>query len=163
MASPNPTGFATAERIAARSLAIVLREQAPPEQIGEWLLAVINGEDPPPIGASRGKGKTKPSSAIPIVEFDATHRLQALKMLLERAEGMPMQAIVLKAEIDARAHANANAGDIIDVEAIDPVAARVLEASLLAALGVGAAARPVIDADSIDLDSLEVDNDSEVP
>lgn len=73
------------ERRKLRSLAIVLREQWPAEQIAHWLREVAAGRDPDRPGATAA------------IEWPI--RMRAAKMYLERALGQPAQSIAIDAEI----------------------------------------------------------------
>lgn len=157
--NPNPTGLTTADRIAKRGLAITLREMVSDEEISEALIAIaLEGRWPTRVTYSgqrgrpgHGKVEVHPA-AQPLAQMssapDGAHRMMALKFLLERRNGMPMQGVLLKAELDARSRALDAAGDVVDVDALDPRAAEILEQSLTRALGGAKALRPIIDATS---------------
>lgn len=128
---PN-AGIVREQRNAARSLAIACKEAASDEQIADWLLKIAAGIDP-------WLNIESPSDR-PIALPDApdwTHRMAAFKMFLERRDGMPMQAVVLKAEVEAIQRMQVDASDAIDVDSLDPVAARALEIALTGALSAG--------------------------
>lgn len=146
---------------AARSLAIACQEAASDEEIAEWLLEIASGRWP----HIRGKKPESPSET-PIkldtnVAPSGEQRMQALKEFLLRRDGQPMQAVVLKADIEARARRIENASDAIEVEAFDANSAGVLEAALWRALGGGVAAvlpaaantAPAIDVESVEVES----------
>lgn len=126
-----PTGLSRAARIAKRNLAIVLQEMVSEEAIGKALIAIaFEGRWPRGLDDSDAK---KILDAAP----DGAQRMMAIKYLLERRNGMPMQSVVLQAEIEARHRTLSNADDVIDVESIDVTAARALEAALGKALALG--------------------------
>lgn len=75
------------ERLRARSLAIVLRENWPPEQIAHWLREVAAGRDPDRPGAPAA------------IEWPI--RMRAVRMYLERALGQPPQSVHVDAEVRA--------------------------------------------------------------
>lgn len=143
---------------AARSLAIACQEAATDEEIAEWLLEIASGRWP----AIRDAKKPKTPSETPIqldtnVAPSGEQRMQALKEFLLRRDGQPMQAVVLKADIEARARRIENASDAIEIESFDPNSAGVLEAALWRALGGAVAvALPAANiAASIDVASTE--------
>lgn len=133
--SPNPGGRARPERQAARSLAMACREAASDEEIAEWLLTIASGRWPDirPLKADAAKPL---SIAMDSGPPDGTHRMGALKMFLERRDGQPMQAVVLKAELEMRSRQLANATDAIVLDDIDPMVAGVVEAALTKSLGL---------------------------
>lgn len=139
----NPTGLTRADRIAKRSLAITLREMISDETIGEALIAIaFEGRWPTHKVATGGRPRVEVHPAAAGMAAmssapDGAQRMMALKYLLERRDGMPMQAILLKAEIDARQRTLDASGDAIDLDALDTEAAEILERSLMKALGAG--------------------------
>lgn len=168
---PNPTGLTVRDRIAKRGLAITLREMVSDEEIGEALVAIaLEGRWPTRTTYSGQRGRpghgkvevhpaAQPLAAMSTTP-DGAHRMMALKFLLERRNGMPMQGVLLKAEIDARTRAIDAAGDAIDLDALDTGAAELLEQALTKALGGARATRPVIDAESYERE-LEGEETSE--
>ena len=139
-ASPNPTGKAKPQLAAARTLAAHLREAVSDAQIGEWLLAIFAGRDP-----FVKVNNTDNLPQAPSVPLDWTHRMAAMKMLLERRDGMPMQAVVLKGELEMRARAIDDAAGVIQVSTLDASARAALRRGLAHALG-----------EPIDAESVEV-------
>jgi hypothetical protein len=82
------------ERIRARSLALVIRENWPPEEIFRWLREVTAGRDP--------DAEPSPDGHVSQLPIDWQIRMRAAKMLLERALGQPAQHVVLEAELRAQ-------------------------------------------------------------
>lgn len=151
MASPNPHGPNAVTGVAKKSLALACQDAASDEEIAEWLLRIaIDGEWPEKRRRRRKRDGTieerelKPGTAdanaaarmaeLSITPPDSTHRVMALKMFLERRNGQPMQAIALRAELEARTRVISQANDVIDLDALDAGAALVLEAGLTRAL-----------------------------
>lgn len=146
MASPNPAGPNSVTGVAKRSLALACQEAASDDEIAEWLLRIaIDGEWPDKRARRRGRGgkieeRTEPTeqqkrlNEITSTPPDSTHRVMALKMFLERRNGQPMQAIALRAELEARTRVISQANDVIDLDELDADAALVLEAGLTRAL-----------------------------
>jgi len=163
MKSPNPSGGAKPERMAARSLALACREAASDEEIAEWLLEIAAGRWPE-IRPAKGKSSTE--TPLHMTEPpDGTHRMAALKEFLLRRDGQPMQAVILKADIEARARRIENASDAIEIETDDPAVAGALEAALFKALGgsmlelaagASASAPSSNTSDVIDVEAVEV-------
>lgn len=108
-----------------RSLAIVLRESWPPEQIAWWLREVAAGRDP---------DRPRPEGAAPI---DWAIRMRAVKMYLERALGLPPQHLHLEAEVRAVEDPTAPSADAF--AALEPAARDALRDGLRALLGQPAA------------------------
>lgn len=161
----NPTGLTRSDRIAKRGLAITLRDIVSDEEIGEALVAIaLEGRWPTHVTYSGkrgrpGHGKVEVTPAAQTLAAmsaapDGSHRMMALKFLLERRNGAPMQGVLLKAELDARQRTIDAAGDVVDLDALDPAAANLLEASLTKALG-GARATRIIDVPSASDDDGE--------
>ncbi len=148
MPSPNPRGPNAVTGVAKRSLALACQEAASDDEIAEWLLRIaIDGEWPEKRKRRRGRNgepeersdKAITDASVRMAELtstppDGTHRAMALKMFLERRNGMPMQAIALRAELEARTRVISQANDVIDLDALDAAAAGVLEAGLTRAL-----------------------------
>ena len=148
MASPNPHGPNAVTGVAKRSLALACQEAASDDEIAEWLLRIaVDGEWPEKRRKRRKRDGTieeraevkTTDAAARMAELsqtppDATHRVMALKMFLERRNGQPMQAIALRAELEARSRVISQANDVIDLDELDAAAATVLEAGLTRAL-----------------------------
>lgn len=125
-------------KVAARSLALACQDAATDQEIAEWLLEIASGRWPnirPKTGPD-GKPLEKLMETPP----DGTQRMTALKEFLLRRDGQPLQAVALKAEIEARARLIHNAEDVIDVDAIDASAARLIEDAFSKALQAGVTA-----------------------
>lgn len=160
-------GLTTTDRIAKRGLAIVAREMVSDEEIIGALIEIgLEGKWPThkvPTGG-RPRKETHPVAA-PLAAMssspDGAHRMMAIKMLLERRNGMPMQGVLLKAEIDARTRAINAAGDAIDLDALDGGAAELLEQVLTKALGGASTSRPARPV--IDVQSSEAEHEGEEP
>lgn len=88
------------QRKTRAGLAKALRDVVSDEWIAGFLLGVISGEDP---CARRSKLGTKLAGGVQTPP-DWTTRMKALKMFLERRDGMPMQAIHVEQEIRAAGH-----------------------------------------------------------
>ncbi len=147
--SPNPGGRALPTRIAARSLALVCKEAVSDEELVDILLTIASGRWPEIRPAPKNpKGET-PTMIDMTSPPDGTHRMAALKEFILRRDGQPMQSIALIADIEARARRIENASDAIELEAIDAVAAGVLEVALIKALGAANIE------DAIDVDPAE--------
>lgn len=154
-------GLTVRDRIAKRGLAITLREMVSDAEIGEALVAIaLEGRWPTRVTYSGQRGRpghgkvevvpaAQPLAAMASAP-DGSHRMMALKFLLERRNGMPMQGVLLKAEIDARQRTIDAAGDAIDLDALDTDAATILEQALMKSLGAVRVVRPIIDAESHD-------------
>lgn len=78
-----------------RNLAMVIRENWPPEQVFHWLREVAAGRDP--------DAKVDSLGAATFVPIEWGTRVRAVKMLLERMLGMPAQHVHMEAEIKALA------------------------------------------------------------
>lgn len=158
----NPLGGVRPENRAKRNLSLALRELVSDEEIGGWLLALIAGRDPF-AKKRRENADALPSSAD--IPLDWTHRMAAMRMLLERRDGMPMQAIALKAELDLHTHAVANASDRIDVTKLSDASRDALENDLRLILGqapVSLTASPSRLTPPIDAEYREVDEKIEI-
>lgn len=145
-ASPNPSGRTSREKLAARSLALACQAAASDEEIAEWLLVIASGRWPD-IRPASGKGKDG-TPELMTMPPDGAQRLAALKEFLLRRDGQPMQAVYLKADLEARARIVNNANDAIAIDDIDPAAAGALEQVLAKALGAGVNPDDAIDAES---------------
>lgn len=157
MTSPNPSGKALPEKLAARSLALACQDAATDEEIAEWLLTIaIDGKWPegrPRRGGHKPVTTPERTALVEAGPPDGGQRMAALKEFLLRRDGQPMQAVVLKADIEARARVVNNANDAIALDDIDPTAAGALELVLMKALGLGIGAANI--AGAIDVDSSE--------
>jgi hypothetical protein len=118
--------------VAARSLALACQDAATDQEIAEWLLEIASGRWPD-IRPKKGPDG-KPLERLMESPPDGTQRMTALKEFLLRRDGQPLQAVALKAEIEARARLIHNAEDVIDVDAIDANAARLIEDAFTKAL-----------------------------
>lgn len=149
--SGNPSGRPVPERQAARSLAAACREAASDEEVTEWLLTILDGRWPE-IKALKGKDTKPLQRALESGPPDGHHRMQALKHYLERRDGMPMQAVALKAEFEMRARRLENANDSIALDDIDPAVASMVELALTKSLGLlgDGNQQPVIDVEPVE-------------
>lgn len=126
--SGNPSGRPSRDRQAARSLAFTLREVMSDEELARVLTCLVRGEEPFP-STTPGLGSTPPDWGV---------RMAAMKMLLERRNGMPMQEVHVKAELEALLVAtNVSLADVIDLDALGPAAVDALERGLAGVLGEG--------------------------
>ena len=138
----NPSGRTTRDRLSARSLAFTLREAVTDEEIARVLLELAKGNEPFPKLGDDGKpvpglGSTPPDWGV---------RMAAIKMLLERRNGMPMQEIHVKAELEALvATTSVPLVDTINLDALPRAALDALEEGLAGALEAGS-----IDAEAVE-------------
>ncbi len=155
-ASLNPSGKDRGTIVSARSLALACRDAASDEEIAQWLLEIASGRWPdirPAVKRANVTAETPIQVDMPPSPPDGPQRMAALKEFLLRRDGQPMQAVVLKADIEARARRIENASDAIEIEAFDPAVGAALEVALTRALG----AANIVGA--IDVDSTEVPDD----
>ncbi len=155
--SINPSGKPLAARLAAKTLAIACREAASDEEIAEWLLEIASGRWPDirPDKPKRGGNPDATPIAIDMSSPpDGAHRMAALKEFLLRRDGQPMQSVVLKADIEARARRIDNASDAISFDDWDPIAAGALEVALTRAIG-SANTEGAIDVQSVEVPDAE--------
>jgi hypothetical protein len=132
----NPSGRAHRDKVAARSLAFTLREVVSDEELARVLTCIMRGEEPFPK-ETPGLGSTPPDWGV---------RMAAIKMLLERRNGMPMQEIHVKAELEALvATTSVPLVDAINLDALPRAALDALEEGLAGALEAGA-----IDAEAVE-------------
>ena len=90
-------------------MALKARELVDDETLLRWLLDVFHGRDPSAPQAKEGE----PASVLGTVPPDWSIRMKALEMFLNRRNGMPMQEIHVKAELEALV--TAVQGPILDV------------------------------------------------
>lgn len=141
----DPAVVVKAKRRKLASLAMVIREAWPPEEIFRWLRAVAAGQDPdrPPVK----DGGFDPGAA----PIDWPIRMRAAKMLLERALGQPAQHIHLEAALKAEVTTAAVSVSASDLKNVDDQALEQLRGALRALAKPGQTssspsnARPVID------------------
>lgn len=81
-----------------RELAVIIREEWPPEQMFAWLRAVASGKDPDAAMETMPDGTQVAAGGVPP---DWSVRMRAVKMLLERALGLPAQHVQIDAEVRA--------------------------------------------------------------
>ncbi len=134
-ASPNPSGKATPDRMAARTLAMACRDAVTDEELLEWYLAIASGWWPTIRPAPKGKQGKELAAALESPPSEGI-RWKALEEFSKRRNGMPMQGVVVQADLEIRSRILDNAADIIDVQALDVTAARVLEQALAGALAL---------------------------
>lgn len=135
--SGNPHGVNGPDRRARRGILWALDDALSDEEYAEALISIVFGQWPKRTRAAGAPPKVEgPREALETAP-DGTHRMQALKMIGDRKYGKPMQAIMIKAELEARSRLVENAADAIDVDALDGAAASVLEAALRRALVAG--------------------------
>jgi len=147
----NLSGVSVASAKARRGILWALEDAISDDEYAEALASIAFGQWPK--RRARDGAPAKPSGAHEAVEGppDGTHRMAAWKMIGDRKYGKPMQAVMIKAELEARSRVVENAADAIDVEALDGAAASVIESALRRALMQGTAPTPtprVIDAHS---------------
>ncbi len=132
----NSRGMSRHNRLARRGLTLACRDAASDEQLVDWLLTIaIDGEWP----EKRKKPGRPPSSPVMVAPPPGeSMRRYAFEEFFRRGYGMPMQAVLVKAELEARARTLDNAADAIDVGALDAGAAGILEAVLQKALAAQA-------------------------
>lgn len=98
MASPNPSGRALPERLAARTIAESIRDVVPGPELARILLCLASGIDP---WADDARKRPNPDG-LPVagaVPLDWTHRMAALKMLAEYGYGKPLQGVIIDAQV----------------------------------------------------------------
>lgn len=93
LVSAAPLGRDVHTRKRMRSLALVIHERWPAEQIFHWLREVAAGRDP--------DAKPDKNGGLTQVPIDWTIRIRAAKMLLERMLGQPAQHVHMEAELRA--------------------------------------------------------------
>lgn len=142
------------ERLSRRGLAFACQDAVSDEELVEWLLSIaIDGRWPsrarPVQQAGEQYAQYKEITDPTLVAMPPGEgiRKYALEEFIRRRNGQPMQAIQIKAEVEARTRILDNADDVIDVGALDPAAALALEQVFMRALA------PVSDDD----DSDEID------
>ena len=112
-ASPNPHGGRKSDRIAARNLAIALRDLVGEEEIARCLRMMAAGIDPDVIDPETGWPAWKSGVARKgYIPLDWGQRLSAWKMLLERRDGQAPQHVVIEAEVKAHSALHGLAVDL---------------------------------------------------
>lgn len=120
--SPNPYGRTTSQRVAARNLAVTIREMHGPDESAWWLRCVMAGVDPDARDASGVPVWKRCADAGELVRVevgsesilkvpDWVHRVAAKKLLDERGYGQPAQHVTLEGEVRAHMTHALAAGD----------------------------------------------------